>query len=206
MDQVNDWNRQTIEEFRANGGKVGGNFTGAPLLLLHTVGARSGKERVNPMMYQDLGDGRAAVFASKAGEPTHPDWYHNLVANPDVTAEIGTETRRFREVVDSGAKVGCRGTSRAMTPLAEADEGLELGFQFDALPRLGRSRALSHDQICGQFVTGDRAVAILSVQEHSHRQSGHLVQGLTDGREWRREPPTDGQIVKAHDTQLLRYS
>ncbi len=96
MDQVNDWNRQTIEEFRAHGGKVGGNFTGAPLLLLHTVGARSGKERVNPMMYQDLGDGRAAVFASKAGEPTHPDWYHNLVANPDVTAEIGTETRRFR--------------------------------------------------------------------------------------------------------------
>jgi hypothetical protein len=63
MDQVNDWNRQTIEEFRAHGGKVGGNFAGAPLLLLHTVGARSGKERVNPMMYQDLGDGRAAVFA-----------------------------------------------------------------------------------------------------------------------------------------------
>jgi deazaflavin-dependent oxidoreductase (nitroreductase family) len=96
MEQANDWNRRTIEEFRATGGKVGGNFAGAPLLLLHTVGARSGKERINPMMYQDLGDGRVAVFASKAGEPTHPDWYHNLVANPDVTAEVGREIRRFR--------------------------------------------------------------------------------------------------------------
>ena len=96
IDQVDDWNRKTIEEFRANGGQVGGNFAGAPLLLLHTVGARSGKERINPMMYQDLGEGRLAVFATKAGEPTHPDWYHNLVATPDVTAEIGTETRHFR--------------------------------------------------------------------------------------------------------------
>jgi deazaflavin-dependent oxidoreductase (nitroreductase family) len=96
IDQVHDWNRQTIEEFRANRGQVGGNFAGAPLLLLHTIGGHSHKERINPMMYQDLGDGRVAVFASKAGEPTHPDWYHNLVATPDVTAEIGTETRRFR--------------------------------------------------------------------------------------------------------------
>jgi deazaflavin-dependent oxidoreductase (nitroreductase family) len=95
-DRANDWNRHTIEEFRANGGQVGGNFAGAPLLLLHTVGARSGQPRVNPMMYQDLGDGRVAVFASKAGMPTNPDWYHNLRANPDVTAEIGTQTRRFR--------------------------------------------------------------------------------------------------------------
>jgi deazaflavin-dependent oxidoreductase (nitroreductase family) len=95
-DEVSDWNRKVIEEFRANGGKVGGNFEGAPLLLLHTTGARSGQERVNPMMYQDLGDDRVAVFASKAGADTNPDWYHNLVANPEVTAEIGTETRRFR--------------------------------------------------------------------------------------------------------------
>src|SRR5438067_4421922 len=95
-EQANDWNHKIIEEFRANGGKVGGNFTGAPLLLLHTTGARTGKERINPMMYQELGGGAVAVFASKAGLPTNPDWYHNLVANPDVTAEIGTETRRFR--------------------------------------------------------------------------------------------------------------
>jgi deazaflavin-dependent oxidoreductase (nitroreductase family) len=96
MSEVNDWNAQLIEEFRANGGKVGGNFEGAPLLLLHTTGARSGNERTNPVMYQDLGDGRVAVFASKAGADTNPDWYHNVVAHPDVTAEIGTETRSFR--------------------------------------------------------------------------------------------------------------
>lgn len=93
---LDDWNRQIIEEFRANGGEVGGTFAGAPLLLLHTTGARSGKERVNPMMYQDIGGGRVAVFASKAGAPTNPAWYHNLVANPDVTVEIGTEIRRYR--------------------------------------------------------------------------------------------------------------
>lgn len=95
-DSVSDWNRAIIDEFRANEGKLGGNFAGAPMLLLHTKGARSGQERVNPMMYQDLGDDRVAVFASKAGAPTNPDWYHNLVANPEVEAEIGTGTRRFR--------------------------------------------------------------------------------------------------------------
>jgi deazaflavin-dependent oxidoreductase (nitroreductase family) len=88
---MSDWNTSVIEEFRANGGKVGGQFDGAPLLLLHTVGARSGQERVNPMMYRRVGD-NYAVFASKAGAPTNPDWYHNLVANPAVTAEIGADT------------------------------------------------------------------------------------------------------------------
>jgi len=92
---ANDWNTQIINEFRANEGRVGGNFEGAPLLLLHTTGARTGQERINPMMYQDLGDS-VAVFASKAGASSNPDWYRNLVANPDVTAEIGTATRTFR--------------------------------------------------------------------------------------------------------------
>ena len=91
MADVNDFNTAIIEEFRANGGKLGGGFEGAPVLLLHTTGAKSGKERVNPMMYRPVGDD-IAVFASKAGAPTNPDWYHNLVAHPDVTAEIGTET------------------------------------------------------------------------------------------------------------------
>ena len=95
-DSMNDWNAQIIEEFRSNGGKVGGNFEGAPLLLLHTTGAKSGLERINPMMYQDLGGDRIAVFASKAGADTNPDWYHNLVAHPEVTVEIGTETRKLR--------------------------------------------------------------------------------------------------------------
>jgi deazaflavin-dependent oxidoreductase (nitroreductase family) len=96
LDDVKDHNRRIIGEFRANGGQVGGPFEGAPLLLLHTTGAKSGAERVNPMMYRDLGDGRLAVFASKAGADSNPDWYHNLVANPDVVAEIGTGTRSFR--------------------------------------------------------------------------------------------------------------
>lgn len=94
---VNDWNQQIIEEFRANAGQVGGQFAGAPVLLLHTTGAKSGRERVNPMMYLEL-DGRLFVIASKAGADTHPDWYHNLVAHPDVTVEIGDRTISARAV------------------------------------------------------------------------------------------------------------
>ena len=88
---MSDWNTQIIEEFRANGGKVGGQFEGAPLLLLHSTGAKSGQERVNPMMYQADGD-NFAVFASKAGAPTNPDWYHNLIANPRASIEVGDRT------------------------------------------------------------------------------------------------------------------
>lgn len=88
---MTDWNSKIIEEFRANGGKVGGGFEGAPLLLLHTRGARTGQERVNPVMYQKV-DGGYAVFASKGGAPHNPDWYYNLLAHPRVTAEIGTGT------------------------------------------------------------------------------------------------------------------
>ena len=101
MSDPADWNRQIIEEFRANAGRVGGPFEGAPLLLLHTTGARTGRERINPTMYQNLG-GSVAVFASKAGAPSHPDWYHNLLANPEVTAEIGSDTRRFRARTATG--------------------------------------------------------------------------------------------------------
>ena len=101
-DEVNEWNRKNIEEFRANSGKVGGPFAGATLLLLHTVGARSGKERINPMAYRNLGEGRVAVFATRAGDPSNPDWYHNLVANPEVTAEIGTEPLAFRARTAAG--------------------------------------------------------------------------------------------------------
>lgn len=101
MAEANDWNSKIIAEFRANDGKVGGQFAGAPLLLLHTTGARTGRERVNPVMYQDLG-GPVAVFASKGGAPTNPDWYRNLVANPEVTAEIGSKTQGFRARVATG--------------------------------------------------------------------------------------------------------
>lgn len=91
MSEYDDWNTAIIEEFRSNGGKVGGQFEGAPLLLLHSTGARSGQERVCPMMYQAVDEGYA-VFASKAGAPTNPDWFHNLVAHPGVSVEVGTET------------------------------------------------------------------------------------------------------------------
>src|SRR5579864_2514375 len=87
-----NWNKAIIEEFRANGGNVGGQCAAAPLLILHTVGARSGKPRTNPVMYLDLGHQQVAVFASKGGAPTNPDWYHNLMANPRATVELGNET------------------------------------------------------------------------------------------------------------------
>ena len=86
-----DFNRQLIAEFRANGGKVGGMFAGAPMLLLTTIGAKTGQPRVAPLVYSTDGD-RLVVIASKGGAPTNPDWYHNLRANPDVTLEVGTET------------------------------------------------------------------------------------------------------------------
>ncbi|MDQ6817844.1 MAG: nitroreductase family deazaflavin-dependent oxidoreductase [Actinomycetota bacterium] len=86
-----DFNAQIIEQFRANGGRVSGAFEGATLLLLHHVGAKSGTPRVNPLAY--LADGeRFIVFASKAGAPTNPDWYHNLMATPETSIEVGTDT------------------------------------------------------------------------------------------------------------------
>jgi deazaflavin-dependent oxidoreductase (nitroreductase family) len=101
MSDIDDFNQQIIEEFRANEGRVGGGFDGAPLLLLHTTGARSGKPRVSPLAYQARGDAYA-VFGSKAGADTNPDWFHNVVANPDVTIEVGTETARVRARVAEG--------------------------------------------------------------------------------------------------------
>ncbi|HET9103684.1 MAG TPA: nitroreductase family deazaflavin-dependent oxidoreductase [Solirubrobacteraceae bacterium] len=86
-----DFNTQVIEEFRSNDGQVGGAFENASLLLLHHTGARSGQERVTPLVYLNDGD-RYVVFASKAGAPTHPAWYHNLLAHPETTIEVGHDT------------------------------------------------------------------------------------------------------------------
>jgi deazaflavin-dependent oxidoreductase (nitroreductase family) len=90
MAEVNDWNKKIIEEFRANDGKVGGNFEGRTLLLLHTKGAKSGQERVNPVAYTKDGD-QLVVIASKGGAPVNPDWYHNIIANPQLIVEVGME-------------------------------------------------------------------------------------------------------------------
>jgi deazaflavin-dependent oxidoreductase (nitroreductase family) len=88
--EYDDWNRRVVDEFRGNGGKVA-QFEGRPLLLLHHTGAKTGTERVNPLVYMPVGDD-FAVFGSKAGADTNPAWYHNLRAHPDATIEVGTET------------------------------------------------------------------------------------------------------------------
>ena len=88
---MNDWNEQIKAEFRANAGIVGGPFDGAPMLILHTTGAKSGLERENPLCYLPDGD-RMVIFASKGGAPTDPHWFLNLKANPEVTVEVGSET------------------------------------------------------------------------------------------------------------------
>ena len=101
-----NWNARIMAEFRANGGKVGGPFEGAPMLILHTTGAKSGVERETPLMYQDLGNGTVAIFASYAGAPTHPAWYNNLVANPVAEIEVGRRRIRVRARRASG-RDGC---------------------------------------------------------------------------------------------------
>jgi deazaflavin-dependent oxidoreductase (nitroreductase family) len=92
MSSMNDFNQGIIEEFRANKGAVGGGFAGAPVVLLHTTGAKTGSARVNPLVTLPGDEGTLYVFASAAGAPKHPDWYHNLVAHPEVEVEFGEET------------------------------------------------------------------------------------------------------------------
>src|SRR6266567_196615 len=94
MSDTLDWNAKTIAEFRANEGRVGGNFEGAPMVLVHHRGRKSGREHVTPMMYlpHDTEPDIIYVFATKAGAPTNPDWYHNLTAAGDGSVERGTET------------------------------------------------------------------------------------------------------------------
>jgi deazaflavin-dependent oxidoreductase (nitroreductase family) len=101
MPDPNDWNSKIIEEFRANEGKIGGQFEGAPLLLLTTTGAKSGRHHTTPVMYLPDGD-RLVVFASKAGAPTNPAWYHNLVANPEASVEVGTDNFPVKATVLQG--------------------------------------------------------------------------------------------------------
>ena len=115
---MSDWNKATIEEFRANKGKVGGPFEDANLLLLHTIGAKSGLERVNPMRYF-IDNDRYVVVASKGGADTHPDWYHNLLAHPEVSVEVGTE--QF-------AAIAVAASEPERTKLYEKMESISSGF------------------------------------------------------------------------------
>ena len=95
MSDPKGWNKQVIEEFRANDGKVGGHFENMTLLLLHTIGAKSGQPRLNPVATMADGD-HYVIIASKGGAPTNPDWYYNIVATPEVSIEIGTEKFQAR--------------------------------------------------------------------------------------------------------------
>jgi deazaflavin-dependent oxidoreductase (nitroreductase family) len=103
MAEADDWNNGVIKEFRENGGLVGGMFEGKPMILVHHTGAKSGVERVTPLVYLPEGE-QIYIFASKGGAPENPAWYHNLVANPRVKAEVGTETFEVEAVVLQGAE------------------------------------------------------------------------------------------------------
>jgi deazaflavin-dependent oxidoreductase (nitroreductase family) len=101
VSEMSDFNRKVIEEFRANEGKVGGPFEGAPVLLLTSTGAKSGEQRTTPVVYQPDGQ-RMVIFASKAGAPQNPAWFHNLRANPTATVEVGNDTVEVEAVVTDG--------------------------------------------------------------------------------------------------------
>lgn len=103
---INQWNRPVVKEFRTHEGHVGGAFEGMNLLLLHSRGAKSGKERINPLAYQRLSDETVAVFATYGGNPRNPDWYHNVVAHPDVEVEFGDGRHRARARVARGSERG----------------------------------------------------------------------------------------------------
>ena len=101
MTDMNTFNQKIIDEFRANAGKVGGMFAGAPMLLLHSIGAKSGRHYTTPLVYLADGD-RWLIFASKAGSPTNPDWFHNLVARHSAEIEVGTDKVKVSAEVLTG--------------------------------------------------------------------------------------------------------
>ena len=116
MTDYNEFNAGIIDEFRANEGRVGGMFEGAPLIILHTTGARSGAERLAPLMYLPYED-RMFVFASKAGAHSHPDWYHNVKAKPSVTIEVGTDTQSKTAVeLDADERARIYGIQASLVP------------------------------------------------------------------------------------------
>lgn len=119
-DDMNDFNEQIMAEFRANGGEVGGPFTGVPMVIVHHKGARSGIVRHAPLAYLPNGD-EVVIFASKGGDPTNPAWYHNLIANPDTVMELGTELVpvRVREAIGVERDELFERQKKAMPPFAD---------------------------------------------------------------------------------------
>ncbi|MER5325805.1 nitroreductase family deazaflavin-dependent oxidoreductase [Streptosporangium roseum] len=150
-----DWNRPIIEEFRANAGKVGGPFEGSLLVLLTTTGARTGRRRTNPAIYLRDGE-RILVFASNAGAPANPAWYHNLLANPEVTVEIGDGARV--ETYTATAAV-LRGEerdrlyahqARLVPAFADYQAGLSRAIPVVALRRSGAAPDSARAQAAGE--------------------------------------------------------
>jgi deazaflavin-dependent oxidoreductase (nitroreductase family) len=136
---VNDWNTNIIEEFRTNEGRVGGPFEGAPILLMHHKGAKSGIERVNPLAYQPIDENTWAVFGSKGGAPTNPDWYYNVQANPRGLAEIGTETIdvTFRVAEGDERERIWEKQKHLMPPFAQYEEKTDRQIPVVILERVG---------------------------------------------------------------------
>jgi deazaflavin-dependent oxidoreductase (nitroreductase family) len=128
MADNDNFNDKIITEFRANGGKVGGYFDGQTLLLLHTVGMKSGAERINPLVYQRVGDAYA-IFGSAGGGPNDPQWYRNLLANPDTTVEVGSDSVTVRaRKADAGERAPI--WTKQMADLANF-----AGYEKTAAPR-----------------------------------------------------------------------
>lgn len=124
MADKNPRNPDIIRQFRENAGVVPSNVApGAPLLLLHSIGARSGLERINPMRYQPISDDVFAVFATNRGLERHPDWYHNLLADPHVTIEVGTETfPAYARVLDGAERAEVWEREKAAWPVRQGYE------------------------------------------------------------------------------------
>ena len=150
---MTEFDRRTVEEFRANGGRAGGALARTPLVLIHHVGARTGIEYVTPLAYSALDGDSIAIAASNGGSPKHPAWYHNLRANPSITVELGTQ--RFDA------------TAEEQTGPARADVWPKLVAQFPDLaefaartdrpiPLFLLRRATGHQPLAGQ---GRRAIA-----------------------------------------------
>jgi len=143
---MHEMNRRVIEEFRANDGKVGGMFEGAPLVLLHHTGAKSGRAYISPLVFTVDGD-RLVIIASKGGAPTHPDWYHNLVANREATVELPGETRPVRaRVVEGEERDRLFDAQAALMPnFAEYQRNTERRIPVVVLERTGAPASYAGD-------------------------------------------------------------
>ena len=140
MAEEKSFNEKLIDEFRANGGKVGGVFAGRPMMLLTTTGKKSGEPRVAPLVYSTDGDD-VVVIASKGGAPTNPDWYYNLLTHPTVTVEVGTDTYQAEALVVSGEERQRLYDAQAteMPMFAEYQKNTEREIPVIVLKRLGAS-------------------------------------------------------------------